>query len=160
MTIVERPANRANWSTRAGASIDAIILHDTGARTAESTLKWFENPGAQVSSHYVIGRDGTIYRCVQDEAKAWHAGISALWSEDNLNRVSIGIELTNTGNEVYPEAQYQSLVDLTAQLVRRYRISLNRIVGHRHVCVPQGRKQDPNNHFPWFSYLIHVAKAV
>jgi N-acetylmuramoyl-L-alanine amidase len=71
LDIIRRPS--PNFNSRHGASIDCIVIH-TEADAAESTLSWFESKASRVSAHYLIGRDGAVFRCVDDEARAWHAG--------------------------------------------------------------------------------------
>src|SRR3990167_5349096 len=106
MQIIERPS--PNFGSRKGSSITSVVLHYSISRTAESVLSWFSLPTSQVSSHYVVDKDGTIYRCVQDEKAAWHAGGSELWGVPNVNAYSIGIELVSMGVESYPKGQIQS----------------------------------------------------
>ncbi len=59
MTIHERLSPHRN-ARPPGAAIHAVVLHDTGGHTAESTLAWFEDPASRVSAHYVVGRDGAV----------------------------------------------------------------------------------------------------
>lgn len=162
LTIIERPAHKNNWSLRPpGVIIDTIVLHDTGGKTAESALRWFENPQAHVSSHYVVDLDGTLYRPVREDDKAWHAGQSALWGETDLNQCSIGIEIVDDDDhEPYPPAQLRSVVELTTEIVVRRAIWLNRIVGHEHISLPPGRKVDPSKDFKWSPFLLAVAHHV
>src|SRR5437763_1557481 len=47
-----QPANRPGER-----SIDMVVIHDIEV-TAESAVKWFQNPMAKVSAHYVVGADG------------------------------------------------------------------------------------------------------
>lgn len=157
MTIIERPVT--NQSARPpGAVIDAIIIHDTGSLNAPGTFEWFDNPAAQASAHYLIDRDGSTYRLVPDERKAWHAGTSSLWGLGDLNLTSIGIELVDATDDPYPDVQLQALIELTAQLCVTYRIPLNRVVGHEHVAIPRGRKVDPGQDFDWHDFLLAVAE--
>lgn len=148
-----------NRSSRRGVVIDAIVLHDTGGKTAASTLSWFASPASQVSSHYLIDRDGTVYQCVPEEEKAWHAGQSALWGRGEVNEFSLGVELVDDNDaDRYPAGQLAALVDLCADCCRRYRIPLNRVVGHEHIA--PGRKSDPGRDFQWYDVLLRIAKLI
>ena len=60
-------------------------------------MRWFMNPSARVSAHYVVGRDGEIVQMVHEHEKAWHAGQALLYGDPNVNSMSIGIELVNWG---------------------------------------------------------------
>ena len=57
------------------------------------------NPKTKVSSHFLINRVGKIYRLVQENKTAWHAGKSSWKGYKNLNKNSIGIELVNLGHQ-------------------------------------------------------------
>lgn len=150
-----------NKSARAHRSIvNALILHDTDSKTAKAALDWFRDESSKVSSHYVVGKDGTIYRCVPEAEKAWHAGESSLFGEEDVNEFSIGIEIVNDeANDPYVEEQLTALFELCEDIIYRYKIPMNRIVGHRDIAVPHGRKIDPVN-FPWFDFLLTLASRV
>ena len=53
----------------------------------------------EVSAHYLIDTDGTIYHLVNEQDRAWHAGVSLWQGDDNINSTSIGIELETKGND-------------------------------------------------------------
>jgi N-acetylmuramoyl-L-alanine amidase len=143
-------ARSPNRNPRPTPTIDCIVIHDTESETARAALSWFETRQSGVSAHYVIDRDGTLYRCVPDADRAWHAGRSVLAGRENINDVSIGIELVGFATQPYPDVQIDALVALCVELCGRYpAITLDRIVGHEHIAVPAGRKTDPGPHFPW-----------
>jgi len=158
--VIVAPLSPNHSARPPGARITAIVLHDTSGGSAAGTLAWFCDPASTASAHYLIDRDGTTYRCVPDERKAWHAGESALWGQANVNAFSLGIELVDNDAAPYPEAQMRATVALCAALCRQYDIPLNRIVGHEHVALPPGRKADPGPDFDWCVFLLAVAKAM
>ncbi|MCL6534369.1 MAG: N-acetylmuramoyl-L-alanine amidase [Armatimonadetes bacterium] len=127
-------------STRAGIAVDTIVLHATASSSATSTLRWFRNTWSKASAHYIIDKDGTVYKCVPDHMSAWHAGKSFL---PQANRRSIGIELVNRNNGVdpYPDAQLLSLRQLIIDLKRKHPIRY--LVSHAEIARPKGRKSDP-----------------
>lgn len=148
--FVERPS--PNHDARpAGAPVDILVLHYTGMRTAEEALDRLCDPGAKVSAHYTIDRDGCIYRHVDEDRRARHAGISWWAGERDVNGRSIGIELVNPGHEFgyvpFPETQIEALTELAHAILARHPISANRIVGHSDVA--PARKMDPGELFPW-----------
>lgn len=53
-----------------------VIIHDTGSGDVERALRTLTDPAREVSSHYLIGRDGTLYQLVDENRRAWHAGAS------------------------------------------------------------------------------------
>lgn len=152
MKIVERPS--PNHDTRSGQTIDILLLHYTGMRSGEEALERLCDPNAEpgrVSAHYCIDEDGTIYRLVPEDERAWHAGVSSWAGDGNINARSIGIELVNPGHEFgyrpFPEAQMTSLIDVSQDILGRHAIPARRVLGHSDVA-PQ-RKEDPGELFDW-----------
>ncbi|MEN9938327.1 MAG: hypothetical protein RLZZ387_4906 [Chloroflexota bacterium] len=125
------------------------------ADTARSTIAWFRNKASRVSAHYLIDKDGTIYRCVPEELVAWHAGVSFWHGRAGVNARSIGIELVNRNDGVdpYPAEQWRSALWLGAALVRRYGIAPENVVAHYDVS--PGRKNDPRG-FDMQGYRIAI----
>lgn len=125
--------------------ITAIVIHSTANSTLDGVITWFNNPSAQVSAHYTIGKDGQIVQHVQDIHRAWHAGRSTWKNRENCNDYALGIEMVNLndGQDPYPEAQHRANVALCAYLVDKYNISVDDIMGHLDIAIPPGRKSDP-----------------
>jgi N-acetylmuramoyl-L-alanine amidase len=140
-----------NFNDRpAGKTINTIVLHHTGdGGTAQDTGRYFQDRSSQVSSHYIIGKDGTIVQPVQADTRAWLAGASTYKGESDVNDFSLGIEITNKGDDrdPYTDAQYESLSSLVAWMMQTYNIPMERITGHKNVAVPRGRKDDPSANF-------------
>jgi N-acetylmuramoyl-L-alanine amidase len=128
--------------------ITAIIIHYTATLSLQSTLSWFLNPGAKVSAHYVISRDGRVVQMVKDSDVAWHAGKSFFNGRTGVNQFSIGIELSATATSGFTEDQMSSLEQLLLELIRKYEIPITSIVGHQDIA--PGRKVDPGSLFDWF----------
>lgn len=150
MHILERPS--PNHGTRpAGAVIDMLILHYTGMRGADAAIERLCDPKAQVSAHYLIDEDGTTWRLVAEERRAWHAGVSCWAGRSDINDRSIGIELVNPGHEWgyrdFPEAQMAALEALCRDILARHPIPPRLVLGHSDVA-PQ-RKSDPGERFDW-----------
>lgn len=124
-----------------------VIIHATGDDTAEQALRTLTDPQRKVSSHYLIGRDGTVYKLVDERNRAWHAGESKWGADTDLNSVSLGIELDNNGSEPFPDIQISALLTLLDGIAERYRIPPANYLGHGDVA-PR-RKVDPSRYFPW-----------
>jgi len=124
-----------------------VIIHHTAQNSCEETLKTFTTEKTQVSAHYVICRDGTIYHMLNDFLRAWQAGISKWGNLTDLNSSSIGIELDNNGFEPFSDAQIRSLLVLLDTLKANYSIPTANFIGHADIA--PGRKIDPNVYFPW-----------
>ena len=84
---------------------------------------------------------------VDENARAWHAGESWWGGTSDLNSASLGIELDNTGDEPFAEAQIVSLLALLGELRERYRIPPANVLAHGDIA--PGRKVDPSRLFPW-----------
>ena len=109
------------------------------------------NPKSKVSSHFVINQNGKIYRLVQDNQIAWHAGKSCWAQYKNLNKNSIGIELVNKGHQFgytnFKKKQLLSLIKICRSLIKKYKIKKRNVVGHSDIAPL--RKIDPGEKFPW-----------
>ncbi|MBC3806461.1 1,6-anhydro-N-acetylmuramyl-L-alanine amidase AmpD [Undibacterium seohonense] len=104
--------------------------------------------GLQVSSHFLIRRDGQVLQFVSTLARAWHAGLSHFDGRDGCNDFSIGIELEGCDTTPFTDAQYSSLSQLSLCLIRHF--PLSHIVGHEEIA--PGRKTDPGPFFSWSRY--------
>jgi len=103
-------------------------------------IKQFSRYG--VSAHYVIGRDGVIYRLVDEKDVAYHAGKSALPDgRIAVNSCSVGIELMTSFDEGPTDAQIKSLTNLVNDIKKRHKIQFVL----RHSDIAPGRKTDPWN---------------
>jgi len=135
--------------------VQFVVLHYTNA-SLERSLQLLTH--GEVSSHYLIGDDkgATIYKLMDENLRAWHAGESEWNGRTWLNSSSIGIEIVNpgfkdtpTGRVWYPytEDQVQSLIVLLKDISKRHGIRPGDIIGHSDIA-PM-RKLDPGPLFPW-----------
>ena len=77
---------------------EAIVIHYTGAGSAEGSINWLSSKDSvPVSAHVVIDRNGSVIQLVPFCQQAWHAGKSQWQDRPRLNEWSIGIELANFG---------------------------------------------------------------
>lgn len=134
-----------------GCPIDILILHYTGMQSGQAALERLCDPASSVSSHYLIEEDGRIFQLVNEDKRAWHAGVGG-WQEcRDVNSHSIGIEIVNPGHEFgyrpFPNIQIQSVIDLTKDILTRHNIPAGRIIGHSDMA--PDRKEDPGELFPW-----------
>ena len=146
--ILDRPS--PNQDER-GTPVDMLILHYTGMRSGQAAIARLRDPAAQVSSHYVVEEDGTIFRLVPEDRRAWHAGVSYWRGHKALNARSIGIEIVNPGHEwgyrAFPVLQMAALCELSLGILARHPIPARNVVGHSDVA--PDRKQDPGEKFGW-----------
>ncbi|HQT63351.1 MAG: N-acetylmuramoyl-L-alanine amidase [Acidocella sp. 20-57-95] len=135
----------------AGAPIDHLVLHYTGMQTAQAAIDRLRDPAAKVSAHYVVDEDGTVYALVDEQKRAWHAGVSYWRGVRQLNDRSIGIEIVNPGHEwgyrAFPKVQMLAVRDLCLGILHRHPIPPRNVVGHSDIA--PDRKQDPGELFDW-----------
>ena len=149
LVFVDRPSPNFNERT---SKVNTILLHYTAGDFAGS-LRHLTNPLAKepVSSHYLVDRDGTIYRLVDESKRAWHAGAGSWQDMTDINSASIGIEIVNCGRdtsgkrETYRWRQITSVIRLCQDIQSRHEIRW--VLGHSDTGL--GRKDDPGEHFPW-----------
>jgi len=152
-TIIDRPS--PNCGPRkpvdGGACIRHVIVHYTGMQSCDQALGRLCDGTSNVSAHYLIDEDGSTYRMVPEDMRAWHAGVSYWGGVRDLNSTSIGIELVNPGHEfgyrAFPNAQLDAFTQLTLSIMERHDIDARNILGHSDIA--PGRKTDPGELFPW-----------
>jgi N-acetylmuramoyl-L-alanine amidase len=135
----------------AGMPVDTLILHYTGMRSGEEAIARLRDPEAKVSSHYVVEEDGTVFRLVPEQRRAFHAGVSHWRGNTLLNGRSIGIEIVNPGHEwgyrPFPALQMAAVCDLCLAILARHPIPARNVVAHSDVA--PDRKEDPGELFDW-----------
>jgi AmpD protein len=146
----------------AGGTVDLIVLHNISLPAGQFGGPHIADPftnrvdfsadpsfadlrGLEVSSHFLVHRDGRVTQFVSCEARAWHAGVSQFDGRDNCNDFSVGIEIEGSDHVAFSPAQYDAVSALVAALLARYPVTA--IQGHEHIA--PGRKTDPGPHFNW-----------
>ena len=137
-----------------------IIVHSTESRlpSALRTLSRGKvRRGLYVTlgghAHYLVARNGAIYKIVDPKFWANHAGVSMWNGLEDLSDYSIGIELEGYHNIPFSEAQYSSLKRLLNELKEKYRIEDRNVLEHYRIAFAapnryhrsrqRGRKLDP-----------------
>ncbi|KIC18794.1 N-acetylmuramoyl-L-alanine amidase [Leisingera sp. ANG-Vp] len=132
---------------RDGLAPSLIVLHYTAMGSAQAALERLCDPVAEVSAHYLIGADGTLWQMVAEDKRAWHAGAGEWHGKDDINSRSIGIELDNLGAHPFSAPQMAVLEDLMRGIMQRWGIKPSDVIGHS--CMAPGRKSDPGPRFDW-----------
>jgi hypothetical protein len=129
--------------------IDSLIVHSSydaignDPYNVSGLIAEYKSYG--VSPHYLIDRNGKIYRLVSDQNIAYQAGESRMPDgRTNVNNFSLGVEIVETKSDSPTQKQYDSLNGLVAYLKGKYPIV--NILGHNQIA--PGRKDDPWN-FDW-----------
>ena len=140
--------------------VKVLVIHYT-AEDFPSALATLTD--RDVSAHYLIPatpvqqqHQPVVLRLVPENQLAWHAGPSFWRGASRLNDTSVGIELENQGYKrvaggrvwfPFAPQQIAALTPLARDIVQRYHIQPQDVVGHSDIA-PQ-RKQDPGPLFPW-----------
>lgn len=170
LVIVDAPADATHFMVdRAGFQPLQILLHHT-AGVIPQTLNWLRYESSpRVSTHRVIGKDGTNYKVVADEDTAFCAGFGNIGPIDpdsndspgvpiNLNVCTLNIEIENRGNgrDPYPAVQMQMVARQVIEWWGKY--GFLPVLAHGHV---DARKNDPAG-FDWlyFNRLLRAELAI
>ncbi len=133
-----------------------LIFHYTALDNDKSATVLSQK---EVSAHYLVNDkdDKEIYQLVDENKRAYHAGISAWRNDKNLNDTSIGIEIVNLGYTVdasgkkifapFSDDQIKKVAALAKDIVNRYMIPPTNVLAHSDIA--PSRKQDPGPNFPW-----------
>ncbi|MCC5943403.1 MAG: N-acetylmuramoyl-L-alanine amidase [Bernardetiaceae bacterium] len=180
LEIIELPLISKCFGQRSSTEISYLMLHfcsnanlnPQNPYRVEDIKHIFETYG--VSAHYLIDREGTVYRLVNEKFAAYHAGKGCLPNNPNdcnsLNSKSIGIEMMAIGTEKemekffsknhyqkikkqdigFTDAQYEALAILIEDILARnpsIKKDRKHIIGHDEYA-PE-RRSDPGSLFEW-----------
>ena len=147
-----------------------LVMHYTAANFSVSINAL---TGPNVSAHYLVPditdpsylkagfSEQEIFNLVDENNRAWHAGVSSWGNRTNLNDSSIGIEIVNlatdnNGQLTFPPYQPQQIAaveHLALNILKRYPdISPVNVIGHSDIAA--GRKSDPGPKFPWHDLYL------
>ncbi len=146
LVIQEHPSPNFG-ERRDGARPDLVVIHYTAMATAEAALERLCSSEHEVSAHYLICEQGQVFRLVEEDMRAWHAGAGQWGDVTDVNSRSIGIELANTGLAPFAAAQMDALERLLADILARHAIPPERVIGHSDMAPL--RKIDPGPRFDW-----------
>jgi N-acetylmuramoyl-L-alanine amidase len=143
------------FNKRGDAKPSFLILHYTATKTAKEALDDYflhpNPPNGEVSAHYLIDEDGLVSQLVEEEKRAYHAGVSYWRGTPDLNTHSIGIEIVNPGHDYgyipFTEKQMKAVLKLSQDILARHNIPASHVLGHSDVAL--SRKIDPGELFDW-----------
>lgn len=123
-------------------STELIVLHTTEA-PARSSLNKLSDRG---EAHYCVTEEGMIYRIVDRDREAFHAGRSMWRGREDVDKYSIGIECVGYHNKPMGPVQIAAIRDLVAELKAMYRLSDDKVVCHSHVAYGAPNKWQKRRH--------------
>ena len=119
-----------------------IVLHTTEAGARSSLNKLSERGEA----HYCIDEKGVVYRIVDKDREAFHAGRSMWCGHEDCDNHSIGIEVVGHHDKPVTLAQLDAIRELVAELKKAYRLGDNQVVCHSHVAYGAPNKWHRHKH--------------
>ena len=156
MRIEKTPSENFN-DRYDGSSVQYLILHYTGTPTGQDADQVFMDENSGLSPHYMIYEDGRIVQYVEEDKRAWHAGIGEWKGIGDMNSYSVGIELANAGHSGdlpdFPAKQIEALIELSKGIMERHNIPSQNVLGHSDIA--PWRKIDPGENFPWKKLARH-----
>ena len=155
----------------AGSEITLLVLHSIslppGEYGGDGVERLFTNrlnpdahpyfreiAGLQVSSHFLVRRDGSLLQFVPVHLRAWHAGASSWRGRARCNDFSVGVELEGTDDSAFADRQYAALAGLIHVL--QGELPLRDLAAHSDIA--PGRKTDPGSGFDWPRLLAGVSR--
>lgn len=144
LPVVEVPGWRTRGHGEMGGVKTIVCHHTAGPSTGNYPSLGTVRDGRPGLSgplaNLGLGRDGTVY--VIAAGLCYHAG--EVLRSDYGNGYSIGIEAEATGISSWPDVQMDAYARLCKALCEHYGVPVARVLGHKEVCAPVGRKTDPN----------------
>jgi len=125
------PPGLKNNPNRNLTSVSFVTIHNTGNYAATATARnhadylYGGSAGAQASWHYTVD-DKEIWQSFEDHRACWHAGDG---TNGPGNSTSIGIEICVNNRATYKKA-CENAAWLTAELLKRHGLSIDRVVQH------------------------------
>ena len=123
-------------------STDFIILHTTEA-PARSSLNKVSERG---ECHYCVTEEGTVYRIVDRDREAFHAGRSMWNARTDIDKYSIGIECVGYHDKQMPMIQLYAIRDLVKELQKLYHLSDDKVMTHSMVAYGEPNKWQKHKH--------------
>jgi N-acetylmuramoyl-L-alanine amidase len=146
------------YKTAEKRKIDVIVIHSvynaSGGDIYDVDLIIKQFARYKVSPHYLIDREGNIYKLTEEKNIAYHAGVSCLPDgTSGVNSRSIGIEIITSLDEAPSAIQIDATVKLVKYLLEKYPVKYVL----RHSDIAPDRKTDPWN-MDWEAFIVRIGK--
>ena len=142
LTLSNSYRSPRNVERRIRPATRLIVLHTTEAHARSSLNKLRERGEA----HYCVTEDGTVYRIVDRDRVAFHAGRSMWNGKEDCDDYSIGIEVVGHHDKPVTLKQIAALKELVASLKSIYSLTDGQVVCHSHVAYGAPNKWQRRRH--------------
>lgn len=144
-------AESSGWTTRGRSSVMDVthgMVHHTASPVDVSRLLRDGRPDLPGPlCNWETRLNGLVVAIASGRAN--HAGVASVSSTNSLGNECTGpVPTGNTGTGAFP--QYSAIIRLSAAETIYYDRPIDRIVGHKEVALPRGRKVDPVFSMPAF----------
>ena len=145
-------------ASRRGTSlsdINDIVIHYVGnpGTSAQANRNWYENPSSNVSSHFIVGLKGEIIQCIPLHEK------SSATNHRNGDTISIEVCHPDASGK-FNAATYDSLVDLTAWLVKSCGLTADNVIRHYDVTGKECPRYYVRNEDAWNQFKADVKEKL
>ena len=123
-------------------STELIVLHTTEA-PARSSLNKLSDRG---EAHFCVTEEGSVYRIVDRDREAFHAGRSMWNGKEDVDKFSIGIECVGYHDKPMGTVQLNAIAKLVKELQSMYHLPDHCVVAHSHVAYGAPNKWQKNRH--------------
>lgn len=137
---INKKISKYNQNPGMVSRIKFIVIHYCGSLgDAEQQATYFAGGNRNASAHYFVGYKGDVWQSVDDSNIAWHCGSKKYQHPTCRNANSIGIEMCckTTGslakadeNWYFEDATVKSTIELTKELMNKYKIPVNNVLRH------------------------------
>lgn len=142
LTIYDNYRSPRNPERSVRKSTSLIVLHTTEAPAKGSLNKL----SARGECHFCITEEGKIYRIIDKNREAFHAGLSMWNGKEDVDKFSIGIECVGYHNKLMGNAQLNAIRDLVKLLKAEYKIADDHVVCHSHVAYGKPNRWQKRKH--------------
>lgn len=114
--IVQERLSSDQYFQEEGVKKQIYLHHTAGGGNAVAVSRWWNSNSDRIATAFVIGNRGTIVQCFSSKHWAYHLGIDGQDFQvhglkyQNLNKLSIGIEICNYGPLKLKDGKYINYV--------------------------------------------------
>ena len=123
-------------------STELIVLHTTEA-PARSSLNKVSDRG---ECHFVVDETGRVYRIIDRDKEAFHAGRSMWNGKEDVDKFSIGIECVGYHDKPMGMVQLKAIATLVKELKAMYHLTDDKVVCHSHIAYGSPNRYHRNKH--------------
>ena len=136
ITVLENPLNSRERSHL--TKVDTIVLHHSAGGSLSGAISTLRIKG--YSYHYLIDKDGKVYKAVATGRVAFHAGVSTGPQGKNVNAYSIGICFIHEGRPGQDLTMHQRAAAIALLIeLRRGMPALHWFTSHRLITMNPDR---------------------